>query len=1007
MGKNLVLYGVEIMSILLIFSRFLVSLFLVTFLTNSVYADRVVLDLSEQDWGLYRDFSAVWMNDEIYPPPVDITQLPVNSPSCGWDNLNRNFEKIVHLPATVEEYFWGDNTNDIGMGGDWRGVSWWVTTVDISPQIRGKEVFLDFESVHLRAEVYVNRVPAGYDVVGHTPFEMNVTRLIKPGERNEIAVRVTDPNGQFDYDDLLGMRWGKNILPRNRGFGGIPGRVYLRAVDPVYMEDIHVRNKPSLKDVDVIVEMKNLPGIPCLGTFSVRIYPWNHRETVIWEKSFKRKIEKKDDGQVFEVKANKAEIWDLDHPNLYIAEVSFESDNGKMKDTSSRRFGFRWFDIGQKNGDQRFYLNGKRIVLVDAYSWSLWPVNGAFPTREMAEKETAAAKKLGYNTISVHTAIPYPLAMDAADEAGLLYYEEPGGYYRRNNEEKTVLRSTLSREKFLRMVKRDRSHPSLVIYNMGWNYYDKPEDDNIRDMKTAHELDPTRIITFRQGIQRNLPKSDPRKLFMKPNDFTEYNTGFFEECISIGSQGYQDSYYRNPHDYYLHSGTTDEIVFWGEDGNIGVPPRLQSIKEYYDRNGEPYGWQGRSTIEWFKAYDTFLDASGFRAFFPNVDSLTVSLGNVKYYHHGRILENIRMGNAADNYTIIGWGSSQVFNHNGMVDLYRNPVGIPELFSYYTRPLYIAVKLRNKVVPAGSTVVSDFFIINEADIKGDHTLSVTLEHDGVKTSFSQEYEVAMKGGEEYGQLLVENVGIGLGDSPGYYTVRAELRDRKGTIVASGNDRVFAGDLSGIKISPEGAVIDSTGNIRKAVNKIWGINLPDFTSKSPDLKYIIVGRGRYSISDVMDRVANGATAVVIDQADKFADLVKDGFEEALDYRGRYEIKGPAFGGNFIAGKHALLQELPQAQAFNWEYQIFYLYGKENLFALRISGVKPVIAAVSDHKKEVGTALCIVPYGRGRIILSTLDIVPYLTSETPQSWVAKQLFGNFLEYANKEYLKRTSEK
>jgi len=158
--------------------------------------------------------------------------------------------------------------------------------------------------------------------------------------------------------------------------------------------------------------------------------------------------------------------------------------------------------------------------------------------------------------------------------------------------------------------------------------------------------------------------------------------------------------------------------------------------------------------------------------------------------------------------------------------------------------------------------------------------------------------------------------------------------------------------------------------------------------------------------MDRVANGATAVVIDQADKFADLIKEGFDEALDYRGRFEIKESAFGGNFIAGKHDLLKGLPQAQAFNWEYQIFYMYGNQNLYALRLPGVKPVIAAVSDHKKEVGTAVCIVPYGRGRIILSTLNLVPFLQSQAPQSWVAKRLFGNFLEYADDVYQKGSSD-
>jgi hypothetical protein len=702
---------------------------------------------------------------------------------------------------------------------------------------------------------------------------------------------------------------------------------------------------------------------------------------------------------VFPIKAPKAHIWDLDHPALYIARISFTSENRKYQDTSTRRFGFRWFDIGEKNGDQRFYLNGKRIVLINAYSWSFWPVNGAYPTREMAEKDVVTAKELGFNMMSVHTAIPYSLALDVADEKGLLYYSEPGGYYRRNNEQKTELRSTLAREKFLRMVKRDRSHPCLIIYNMGWNYYDKPEEDNIRDMKTAHGMDPTRIITFRQGIPRNIPKVDPRKLFMKPNDFTEYHTGFFEECISIDSQGYEDAYYKNPRDYYLYSNTKDEIVYWGEDGNIGITPRLQLIKEYYDTRGAPYGWQGRNQVEWCRAYDTFLDQSGFRAFFPTVDSLTLSLGNVKYYHHGRILENIRMGNVADNYTIIGWGSSQRFNHNGMADLYRNPVGTKEVFARYCRPLSIAVKLRNKVVPAGSRITADFFIVNEVNLHGTYSLHITMKHENGAKAFEKDYNVAVEGNEEYGQLLVENVEMQLNDTPGYYRVNAELYSNKGKIEATGDDEIFTVDVSsGKKLSVNGAVVDSTGVINRMLQKTWGFQLPAYSNEFHNLDYIVIGKGAYPLEEIMNCVATGTIAIVVDAADSFAERISDGIYEAIDYRGRYPMKKSAFGANFIAGKHELLEGLPQGQAFNWEYQVFYKYQGQDMYALRLVGIKPVIAAVSDHKKEVGTSVCVVPFGRGRIILSTLPVVPNVLSDAPHSIVAKRLLKNFIDYASR---------
>lgn len=961
-------------------------------------ADRVTMDLSNLSWGLYRDFQAEWINDDLYPPPVDIAKLPVNPPCCGWEELPRRFEKIVTLPATVEEFFWGDNGNSEGIAGDWRGVSWWATSVECGPGLRGKRIFLDFEAVHLRAEVYVNHILTGYDVVGNIPFSVDVTSAIKFGEKNEIAVRVTDPNGNFTYNDLDGMRWGKNIIPAAHGFGGIPGRVFLRAVDPVYIGDSFIRNTPAIKEINVVLAMMNNTGTPCPGTFTVQVYPWGHPESVILRKNFTRTVGSRESEFVFPVRADKAKVWDIEHPNLYTAEVTFVSGDRSIRDNVTRRFGFRWFDIGEKDGDKRFYLNGRRIVQINAYAWNFWPVNGSFPTREMAAKEAALAKKLGFNMMSVHTAIPCSQGLDIADEAGLLFYSEPGGYYHRNNQEKTALRSILAREKLLRMMQRDRSHPSLVIYNMGWNYYDRPEENDIRDMKTAHSLDPTRIITFRQGIPRNIPKVDARKLFMKPNDFTEYHTGFFEECISIDSQGYADEYYKNPRDFYLYSNNTDEIVYWGEDGNIGIPPRLQLIKEYYDAKGKPYGWQGENSINWFHAYDEFLDRSGFRGSFPTVDSLTVSLGNVTYYHHGRILENIRMGNVADNYTIIGWGASQRFNHNGMADLYRNPAGTPEVFSRYTRPLYVAVKLRTKVLSAGSNTIVDLFIVNEMNLRGPCALHVTCCHESGAVTFEKTFPVVIKGGEEYGQLLAENVEIPASGQPGRSTVAAELLSADGKIVAAGSDELFTAALSREKMSTRGAVIDSTGTINTMLRKSWGFTLPDFTPAEVDLDYIIIGKGSCPFEDIMNCVATGTTAIVIDAADAFAEKMGEGMFEAVDYRGRYPMKKSAFGGNFIAGEHPLLNGLPRGQAFNWEYQVFYMYSGQDLYSLRIFGGQTVIAAVSDHKKEVGTAVCIVPFGRGRIILSTLAMIPLCLSDAPQSIVAKRLMQNFIEYATK---------
>ena len=114
-------------------------------------------------------------------------------------------------------------------------------------------------------------------------------------------------------------------------------------------------------------------------------------------------------------------------------------------------------------------------------------------------------------------------------------------------------------------------------------------------------------------------------------------------------------------------------------------------------------------------YDKFLDETGFRKAYPNVDSLTKSLGRNLHYFHARNIENLRMGNIADAYNINGWGSAAT--RTDVVDMYRNPTADASIIRHYTQPLYIAVKLRNKVVPAGAAPIVDFYIINETNLKG--------------------------------------------------------------------------------------------------------------------------------------------------------------------------------------------------------------------------------------------------------------------------------------------------
>ncbi|MBT4484518.1 MAG: hypothetical protein HOC71_12670, partial [Candidatus Latescibacteria bacterium] len=789
--------------------------------------------------------------------------------------------------------------------------------------------------VNLRAEVFVNRKLVGYDVIGNVPFEIDATSAVNFGGENRLDIRVTDPVGNFDWNDNVLYRWGKNEVPGVHGYGGVTGKVYVRAVDTVSVTDIYVQNKPSIKDVEIFITLDNASDSVQKGTLSFNIHEWKDPSKVVWKKNISTSVSSEGKEVSIKAKVSKAKVWDLYDPHLYVASVTFTGPDKNSVDSMNRRFGFRWFDIGEKNGDKRFYLNGKRVFIFAAMTRGFWPKNGIFPTDEMARRDVEAMHKLGFNMMLFHRAVGQHYVTELCDEEGFLTYEEPGGYRCMPEPDETSL--IWRREKLSRMIIRDRSYPSMVIYNFKNEARNAPSEDDTRNVQMVHELDPSRIVTYNSDRNRTVSattrlEKDTFKLHMKPFDDTLYYHGWWDQHHWISYAGYVDEFYNNPRFYLrgtvvrgdsLHRLEEDEIIFWGEEGAFGTQLRLQKIKEELDRTGGPTGWREMEHIDYFHNYDRFLDESGFRDAFPTVDDLTMSIGRNLHYFHGRILENVRLSNIADAYNLNGWASGHT--HSDIVDAYRYPTADQSILQYYTRPLYIAVKIRDKVLPSGATPVADFFIINELNVRGKHTLEIKLQGPDGGTLFSKQFDVRVKGGEEFGQLLAEEVVLPQLNIPGYYKLNASLLKGK-DIKAKGYDDIFVVDyITGAGIQGKGAVIDTTGIINTFLKEARGITFPTFDPDGPDLDYIIVGvhdfnkTGRAMYYEVMDRVVNGATLIILDQTGRWAQQM-DGIysHKAIEYHRSFHWGNR---GRLFVGNSDYLSGLPQAQSMNWEYQVFY--------------------------------------------------------------------------------------
>jgi len=970
-------------------------------------------NLSGSGWRLYLDHTAQWENDTLYVQPVDLQMLPVNPPTCGWQNLKDAADKQVSVPGTVEGYFWSVEDSIGRQMGDYRGVSWWSRSFDVPRSLKGKRLTLVFKSVNLRAEVFVNQKLVGYDLIGNTPFEVNISDAVNFGAINDLDIRITDIGGTFSWDDERALRWGNYSVPSVHGFGGITGDIILCATDSVYIDDIYVQNQKIPTDLKVIIKLENTLDRSVEGSIDFKIGELNKRNKVLFKLSEDVTLKKGQNEVVFEISVPNARLWGIKDPHLYSAIVSFTGFDSKIKDATKQKFGFRFVDIGEKDGDKRLYLNGKRVFILAAMTRGFWPKMGMFPIPGMAERDIQAVIDLGYNMIMYHRAIGQPESMDLCDEKGIMTYEEPGGYQCLPYPP-TSFAQQWRKEKLRRMIIRDRSRPSLTNWNIDTWSYNEPNDWDYENISMVHELDPSRIVTFNciQPPVDSIRKQNPFQLHMIPFDSAFYYDGWFDPYHFAAQEGYVDEYYNNPRYYARYvldpDRTTlgdstnivpsDQIYFLGEEGAFGTQLNLARIKADLDKLGAD-GWMDGDYLNWYNSYDTFLDESGMRDAFPSVEDLTMKMGHNLHYFHGRMIENTRMMNIADGYVLNGWSGAST--NTDIVDTYRHPTGDPSILPYYAQPLYIAVKIRNKVVPAGFVPVADIFLINEKELMGKHKLELDLKAPDGEVVYAESFETEVIGGEEFGQLLKEKVILPVTGQNGHYRLEARLINSSGTVTATGYDDIFVVDYIADYVVPERVtVLDTSGNINAFLKTTFDVTLEEFDQGQQMPSAIVLGMHKVDTllrDRILEMVMKGTRLIILENANYWIQhlpvkQIENSGLPAWPGGGRRDLNGRHF-----VGKSSLFDGLPQATAMSWEYQIFYRRG--GLGGLRITplGLKTIVGVGPTNTGTIGIAMCTMPYGQGLVILSNLNIVPALINDRPDCAVAKKLFMNIIK--NKE--------
>ena len=104
----------------------------------------------------------------------------------------------------------------------------------------------------------------------------------------------------------------------------------------------------------------------------------------------------------------------------------------------------------------------------------------------------------------------------------------------------------------------------------------------------------------------------------------------------------------------------------------------------------------------------------------------------------------------------------------------------------------------------------------------------------------------------------------------------------------------------------------------------------------------------------------------------------------------------GGGFLVRAHPLYNDLPVNCAMNWEYQTFVRYKDHTSFGFQLTGENPVVTDWNSGDSRVCTAVGIIPYGKGKILFSTIPITPSLSLTINIADVPKKVLCNYIAWA-----------
>lgn len=382
----------------------------------------------------------------------------------GWQVINVPHDFQIHQPWVAPAKDERADNSDIGANVKSRlssrafkemGIGWYRKTITPDASLKGKRIILDFEGIMLVGDVYVNGKHVGGTDYGYLGFEIDVTKMLKFGERNVIAVKANTMNPD-------NSRWYTG--------GGLFRDVTLIATDAQQ----HFTRHPLYITTPVVGTDKSVVEIQAeLGCY-LRVNSLKMNTTIIAQNGdtvynktkdipFNRG-QKVNEHKVDSITLEQPRLWSCEDPHLYKAVVTMYRPDGTVADQVSSNFGIRSIEYSPKFG---FKLNGKKVIFKGIANHHTLGALGAAVYPRAIEKRIQLLKEFGFNHIrTAHN--PYSKSfLDLCDKYGMLVVDELYDKWLTKFAGGRVEWTNLWQHDVPEFIRQDRNHPSVVMWSLG------------------------------------------------------------------------------------------------------------------------------------------------------------------------------------------------------------------------------------------------------------------------------------------------------------------------------------------------------------------------------------------------------------------------------------------------------------------------------------------------------------------------------------------------------------